>query len=604
MASAIQLTATSTLINGQGLDSSHTLAANIVALQTQTPVTTLVNIISLINAADANIRGNLLTSISNIGVGVTTGQWLLDLYPHGYSVKCSGPAYTYSNGLTSFSHTIQTQANIPFVNQIRGFANVYQTISSHAATTFDTISSINLLTSKTYAQSGLGFTGPEDLATNGIGSNGPLVANVISTWGTMYDIKNIKSIDNIYIFGQNILNQKLGNYGNLATQLKAAGLNINNLLQVPQTTTVVSQTSSTAKKSTTFGQILLPIQANVVTTTVVSGNSSDVVTAIYKTVTGANLQAIVNATGITVANVSITSLNDYLDLNKIVDATTYNSLVNIGIGNLSALGSKLQSWVGQGNFKSWTDLSNFLSNISVPALTTSSSATDPVLSPSVASTLCPVTGSGPFNNFVISDYLGAASGVPYSANLVTINSEYSSLSSSISLTSKLNNLQTAVTSYIAAFNPLADPLVFPPLTSVNANVTIINNALNSLSPTTLSNVAYNYILTKIGREVDALTEAGVVFNNLGTQQTLNSFAQRFGTMAADSTQTYAYQFFSNIITADSYGDTIRSAIAEAFNIKLLQSKGISFTTDPSPAQMIQQAQAQNIPLSTYISRNK
>ena len=95
-----------------------------------------------------------------------------------------------------------------------------------------------------------------------------------------------------------------------------------------------------------------------------------------------------------------------------------------------------------------------------------------------------------------------------------------------------------------------------------------------------------------------------MFNNLGTQQTLNSFAQRFGTMAADSTQTYAYQFFSNIITADSYGDTIRSAIAEAFNIKLLQSKGISFTTDPSPAQMIQQAQAQNIPLSTYISRNK
>ena len=78
MVSAIQLTATSTLINGQGLDSSHTLAANIVALQTQTPVTTLVNIISLINAADANIRGNLLTSISNIGVGVTTG--------HGYLI--------------------------------------------------------------------------------------------------------------------------------------------------------------------------------------------------------------------------------------------------------------------------------------------------------------------------------------------------------------------------------------------------------------------------------------------------------------------------------------------------------------------------------------
>lgn len=610
MASAIQLTATSTLINGHGLATASTVASNVSILQAYTPITTVANIFSTVYSADANIRSNLSASVNNLGIGVTKGQWLIDFYPDGTTVKCSGTVYKYGNSTqtSSFSRVIQTQSSLPFSHGVQGFANVFQTTLGHASTTFDTISSVYLLNTyqaKTYAQSGIGFTGPVDLATNGIGNAAPLISNVVSTWGTMYDIKNIKSIGNPYVFGQNILNQKLGKYGNLTAQLKSAGLNTNNLLQVPQTSVTVTQETTTTTKPSSLGSIALPTVANVATATVVSGNSTDVVVAIYKSVTGANLQSIVTATNVTFANTSITSLNDYLNLNKIVDGTTYTDLSSLGITDLNTFGSYLQSRIGQGNFKSWRDLATFLSNITAPVVTTTSSPTDPVLSPSTISTLSPVTGSGPFNNFIISDYLGAATGIPYSANLATINGEYNSLSSSISLTTKLNSLKKAIDDYIAAYDPLMDPPVFPDITPVNSNVTAVNNALNSLSPTLSANsqTAYTTILTKLGKEVDALSTAGVVFN-AGTKDTLTSFAQRFGTTASDQIQNFTYQFFNTLVTNDANGDTLKSAMAESVNTKLLASKGIFTTNDPSPGRVLTQAQAQGLTVSDYLARNK
>ena len=50
-----------------------------------------------------------------------------------------------------------------------------------------------------------------------------------------------KGLEKYYLEEQNLLNQGLGSYGNLASKLTSAGLNINNLVAIPQATTTTTQ---------------------------------------------------------------------------------------------------------------------------------------------------------------------------------------------------------------------------------------------------------------------------------------------------------------------------------------------------------------------------
>jgi hypothetical protein len=613
MASAIQLTATATILNGQGLALNSNILSQISTYQGHQPITQIATIFSTAKSGNANVI--ILPLLASIGSNVAGNQWLIDFYPGNISPASSGSVYYYGNltypNTASASHNISTQSNLPFSNGITGFANVYQTVSSYASTVFDTVASVNMLQGKTYAQSGIGFTGPLDLATNGIANAIPIISNVVSGWGSMYDINNINSVGNVYIFGQNLLNQKLGQYGNLSAQLSSAGLNISNLIKIPAPTTTTTQELTTTTANTRLGPITKRTITNVTTTNTVTGSSPSVVTAIYQTITGANLESIVTATNVTISNTSITTLADYLNFNKVVDAVTFGQLSAIGVSDFDSFGTYLQAKVGQGKFKSWQDMVSTLNSMSAPTLvhTTASSST-PVLSSAVTSALNDMTGtgSGPMNNPIPVDYLGACSGSPYNSLLLTINNNYSILLPA-NLTTYLTNLNTAVSNYSVAYDDyLTDPgnITLPDTSAIIANVNLINSSLNSLPAnvtTTSTQSAYYSMLNQLNNEVNNLHKAGAVFDS-GTALGLKTFAQQIGTITSDRVQYNTYQFFANLITNDSAGDTIRAAAAEIINQNVLSSKGIQVQNDPQPSLAIAQAQAQNIPLSTYLSQNK
>ena len=627
MASAIQLTAQNTIINGQGLAANSTVISEITSFRSHTPITLIANIFT--NASSSNSSASVLASLANLGVGVTQGQWLIDFYPSNITPVSSGgvtyygiyvnPVYGtgihandivgYSNvaitNTASMSSTILTQVNLPFINGVQSFANVYQTASGYAGSVFDTVASVYLLKGKTYAQSGIGYTGPRDLSTGGIGNTGALISNVISTWGTMYDINNISTISNPYVFGQNLLNQGLGSYGNLAAQLSAAGLNTNNLTQVPQNSQTVSQAPSTFTATTSVGQVSLPTLANVINNTKVSGNSTDVITSIFKSITGTALQAIQTATNVTIANASITSLNDYLNFNTIVSPATLAHLNSIGVTDFPTFTALLQKDVGQGYFSSWSSIIQLLSAIENPTLNyTTANANSLVLSNTIANNLLATlgTGSGPFNTPVINDYLGAVVGNPYNANIATLNTNYSTVLTG-AVSSAVSNLDQAVIDYNNEVSANVGP---PNITMIDSNVAAVNSALNSIPSSaalTASQQAYYTMLNHLTSEVNNLNKAGIVFNS-GYPQNLQFFGKSIGQTASDKTDAQTYQFFANLITPDVYGDTIRLAIAEFINTQELATAGINLTNDPNPAGIIAQANQQNIPLSTYINQNK
>lgn len=617
MASALQLTAQNTILNGQGLAVNPNVLSQISTLRSQQPYYYIANVFSTLSSANATYGntaslGNILTSI---GYGVTQGQWLLDLYPTTVTPVSSGGVTYYGSGnlfifgnvnnskMASFTRTITTQVDMPFSYGVQGFANVFQTSYGYINSTFDTVSSVYLLQNKTYSQSGIGYTGPSDLATYGVNNNGSIIAAAVENFGTMYDVTNLSKIGDVYVFGQNLLNQGFGTYGGLSSKLTAAGLNINNLSQIPSSSSVTTTQTATSTVSTPIGSVGLPTLTNVTTEIVITGNSPDVVIDIYSTITGSDLDAIIAGTGIVLpASASINSLADFLTLSNVVDTATYNELGTLSIQTLSDLGSYLQAKIGGGYAPTWASVANFFSNIVSPTLSTTSTSNPnaTVISSSLASSLLSKygTGSGPFNNMILLDLLGATEGSKYIPLLAILNNNYSSLSSSINLTSLMQTLDTEVTQYVAFNGNLGNAAIISTVSAINAGLNSLTGTLAQESQT-----AYNEIITGIQNEYNNLIKAGVVFNS-SYPAVLNSFASSFTTLATDQVKFNTYQFFGNLITNDANGDTLKLALAEDLNISALSTVGIASKNDPNPASIIASAAQQNTPINTYITQNQ
>jgi hypothetical protein len=627
VATALALNARNTIVNGQGLAVNSSVLQQISAYQNHSTVKLIGNIFSQLNTATSNVKANLSPVLSNIGLNVVQGQWLIDFYPVGSTPVSSNGVYYYSSvtsvtltpsvvitsspavSTASFSHTLQNQVTVPFYYGMAGFANVFSTVYSYALSTFDTISSITMLKDKTYAQSGIGYTGPSDLATNGIGPVAQLVSNAVSKWGTMYDVTNMSKISDIYVFGQNLLNQGLGSYGNLSTNLTAAGLDVTNLPKVPKTTITYINTSSGKNVKTILGNVVFPSVSNVAVVNTVKGSSADTVLNIYQQISGSNLSVFTSTTGCSIQNPAIQNLADYLDYTKVVDPLTRNQLLSYGVNDFTGLGNFLSSRFAKGNFSSWKEVADLANNLEIPKLAyTSTTANTKILPDAVSSSILAQTGSGtgPLNNFLITDFLGAVAGIPYQQLLANVNSNLDA-SVTADLLNNLSALDSAVASYIVAANA-ADGSYSPapPISTVVSLVNAVNNSLNSVpsSYTFVSgSAAYSSMVAALSSEVANLTKAGATFNTARSDILVN-FGQSLPNNAADKTQYQLYQFFGNLITADTAGDTLKSAIAETININLLSRKSIAMNNDPNPQTTILQAQNQNLPISTYLSRNR
>ena len=608
MASAATLNATATIVNGHGLAASPDLTSAIAVYQNHTPLTLLANVYT--NAqTDGHVANVIVPLLNNIS-SASVGHFLLNIYPSNIAPACSSSvSYYASGGLANVTGTIQSQANYPFRNGLAGFASGFSLCYGSASGSLDTVGSLSMLSGKTYSDCGVGYTGITDLLTGGVGSEANLLGSIVAGWGTMYDASNINLIADPYVFGQNLLNQGLGSYGNLIDKLQATGLNTTDITQPPLTGTITYPAPGTLTHSSIIGQITLPIIENVTQTNTATGNNPSVVTAIYATITGADLAAIVSAAGFTKTTNELVTLADYLDFNKVVGNSVAAQLNQYNVKTFDDFSTYLHSRIGKQNFNTWTDISKYLSSVNVPTLAhTTTTATTPVLNPGTASTLGALvgSGSGPFGNPVMSDYLGAVAGIPYTTSYTTINSNYSLFAGPI--TTAMQSLDRSVidtyTAYYASATTDGGGNVSygnVDASMIASNVAKVNTALNSLTSNAIMincQTAYYTMLNSITAEVSNLSRAGVKFTNTNTSALL-AFGFGIGSYGGtDTTGLGANQIIGNLITDDAYGDTIRAVIAEQVNSQATAGN------DPNPRQALTQASAQGVPLTTYLSQNK
>jgi hypothetical protein len=322
------------------------------------------------------------------------------------------------------------------------------------------------------------------------------------------------------------------------------------------------------------------------------------------------------------------TLADYIDLKKVVAPDLYPSLNAIGIYTFAEFGQYIGKKLGQARFRSWTAMSTFLSSLETPTLTNlPTGANTNILYNNTITTLTNQfgTGSGPLGNPVMIDYLGACAGDPYTNRFYAINSNYDALA--VNIVAPLSNLDRAIVDYSNAYNaylaseipdsavppdpPVGDgvppdPLLLLPFSIVTSNVSAVNSALSSLpnvDSVAVCNSSWYLMLSRIPIEVANLNRAGVAFT-AGTTLGLLSFAETIGQTASDKTQAEGYQFFANVTTNDAAGDSIRAVVAETLNTRALNGVGVNIYNNPDPRLKISQSQAQNVPLTTYLSQNK
>jgi hypothetical protein len=616
MATAAQLNATSTIVNGHGLAVNANLLSAISTFQNQ-PAFTLISTIYANANTYANVAAEAVPVLNTLGAAASQGHFLLDRYPTSVSPVSSVGVLTRFGNIPSVSATIRNQALAPFSSGYAGFANVVTTAQSYAISAVDTIGSIYILENKTYGQSGLSYSGLTDLVTGGIGNQSYLLGNTVAGWGTMYNITNINLITDPYVFGQNLLNQGLGSYGSLSDKLTATGLDVEDITKVPATATTITQESTTVTTQTLVGEVEFPTVSNVSVTNTVTGNSPATVIAIYKTITGDDLKSIISATGFISTGTQITTLADLLDFNKAINASLIPRLNAIGIHNFTEFGTYLNSRVGQGAFTSWSKLGSFLTTVEVPITPNiTTTASSKVLLSTTISTLRNLVGagSGPFGNPVMLDYFGAVSGTPYVAKFQILNSYYSLLIGPVY--TALQAVNAAVLAANTLFTSTEMPETSPgagdgssgtvDVSGIITAVAAVSSAMNAITNPTLATcqTAYLAMLAKMSDEVSRLAKANVVFGSASSQLIL-SLGQRIGNLGAkDPSGLGTDLLFANLITNDVYGDTIRAVIAETNNVQILGKGGVTMNNDPNPRLAISQSQAQNISLTTYLSQNK
>jgi len=601
----------------------------------------------------------LLVALDSLGQGVTQNNFLIDCFSANAGYRSSGAGtYTFAASTPSVTGCLLNQAQAPFtpptppftsrIDGMAKFGNVFSVSTGWCSSAFETTATTTILKNTTYQQTKPGYASQLDLATNGIAYTAPLIYNTIKNWGTIYDVRNIGTMVDVYVFGQNLLNQQLGKYGHWDMMLANVGLDTSNLSSIPQQQNITVPTSSSTFSQSPVGQIEYPTTTNVTVSTRIAGSSPDVVKAIYNKVTGNNLETIVIATGFvpTTAEMQptpilacVTVLTDFLSFDKVVSQDIRTQWADLGVGDFETFAAFLNDRLGQGYFGSWKEMGDFLLEVDVPSqdyTVTPKTKWPPkpsefsqrtVITQSVAEELSTAagTGSGEFNTPLIWDVLGASAGIPYTDVLQRLIVAYNQIPAGdlSPVTSALNGLNDAVNTAIDTKTAIyrtesggggdgeTSVEVFDhweydtgPVTDA---INIVNASVQNVpqsAPVQLCNQLWFRIQDRMTLEHTNAAKAGIDFVNAGSDGTLKAFAGAWSRNSTNKDSLQTYQFFANMISNDVYGDTLRACRSEAINSQLFNKKGITNNNDPDPRGAMIMSKAQKITTQEYMNRNK
>lgn len=500
--------ASSGLIANQGLDINPDMVEQINVFNTQNISGAVQNYLASLEEAEQS------TAIEELNLAP---NFITGLLPDGIELD---------NPTTNVVQSLLDQANTVFPN-VGNFITVYTRAVNYAIEIFNFKGTVAAAQNTTFEDLGFQYKNYSDVASGGISSQFkmeklPNLAKEFSNLGTLFPTKDLGTFGNVQTVSQAILDQGLGYVGNFEQKIKAANIDLNNLVD----------------------------------------SDYESLTNIMKSISGSSMTEIFTVTEFKPAKLdNIKNLSDVLNIKNVFSDSALEALD--ANDKFEDLGRKLSN-VG-GNFKDAASLGNFYSSIEHKSSDSLNSMTS-LLPPEMASSLSEVgaKGTGIFGNPTVVDIIGSVSGIGYTEDLTAINQLQVQL---LTADSDLVEFKT----YLESGNI--------DLAGLNSRITTINSKSELISKFKEGNDKFRNIADRLKLEQNNITESKVLVDvTAATSTEIINFSSKLHDYSNDKMKLSTADLLNNIVTSDVYGDSIRSCLAEGKNLTQLESVGIDAGT--------------------------
>lgn len=309
------------------------------------------------------------------------------------------PGATGSNIITDITST----ASSIFSKGVLGFTSLLGQAGGYAATTFGFQGAIAQAQGMKFDDMGFTFANYNDVASGGVTNQFKVntatgIGTEITRLGTLFDVGDLYNFATPGSICSNLINQGLGDVGNLSNKLEEQGVDLLGL----------------------------------------KFDNQDIITEVMSSINGRDLEEIFGVTNFNPFNPgAIQTLADVLEITNVLGPD-----VTSEINSFDALSNKLGN-IG-GNFNGVGDISNLYSGLdltSFPKLAALGTLLPDNLVGDLSSTLG--EGSGPFRNPTVTDIIGSAAGTGYTNNIQNcINTQTDLISNNSNVRNLVDYLET------------------------------------------------------------------------------------------------------------------------------------------------------------------
>lgn len=452
----------------------------------------------------------------------------LSLAPHFLSgLPPAGMTLPSGFTTTNIVQSVKDHADSIVANGAKGFASVFGQSSGHAATAFGFSGALAQGQGRKFDDMGFAFSNYDDVISGGVSNQFnvtylPVLAKEIVNFGTMFSTRDLYNMTNPGSVCSNLIDQGLGNVGNLRAMLEEEGLNLEDL---------------TSENPTVIKNVMSRIK-------------------------GSDLDEIISTTNFVPApGATVLTLADIFKIDNLLTSDAQRALGNgATVDDLSRkfsnIGGKFTDVTALGKLYSTLELTSFPRLRELGALVPDGMEID--LSSSLG------TGSGELGNPTMADMIGSVGGIGYNIEL-----------------KQMIDLQARLLATDSDVQALAQYLT----SNTSLNVTTLGNLISNINskpglidPINQGEAAMIHVTERLSVEKGNIDVAAVDVSKQATPQGVVSMAGNLHGYGVDPMSLGLGSVIEGSVKDNVYGDAMKASLVEGRNLGRLTVFGIKSGT--------------------------